>query len=268
MKKNSVAIFAIVAILLVSSLSLAVESAVAMPNNNNSDMSNRPVEKSWIRINGFITSWGSDDAKGTMQTMARTAILQSDNSQQMTSASAIWTTNNSRPIQAVRARENFTYTFYAARLINASVSTLSASNRSENYFLNGTWTLLTVQSTITVITNSSGNIVRVLRNSETTPERAYGELTVSDNWTKFTLAIDGIDPLSGTVFRSVQRQVQFNPFKIVDDSVITTVSREDFKEIMQCFRAMPGWGSYDTRMDFNNNFRVDIADLSTVASNM
>jgi hypothetical protein len=31
---------------------------------------------------------------------------------------------------------------------------------------------------------------------------------------------------------------------------------------------MPGWGNYDTRMDFNNNYRVDIADISTVASNM
>jgi hypothetical protein len=267
MKKISAVIFAVITILLVSSLSLAVESAAAQ-SNQATNVSNRPVEKSWIRINGAINSWGTTPVKGTLQTIARTALLESQDTRQLTSAGAIWTTNNSHPIQAIKAKENFTYTFYAARLGNASVSTLSASNSSEDYFLNGTWNLFTVQSTITVITNSSGNIVKVLRNSQTTPTKAYGELTVTDNWTKFTLVINGIDPLTGSVFRSVQRQVQFNPFKITDDSVVSTVTRDDFVQIMQCFRAMPGWGNYDTSMDFNNNFRVDIADLSTVASNM
>jgi hypothetical protein len=32
--------------------------------------------------------------------------------------------------------------------------------------------------------------------------------------------------------------------------------------------AVPGWGGYDSQMDFNGNFKVDIADLSTVAANM
>ena len=267
MKKNSAAIFAVIAILLVSSLSLAVESAAALPNQA-ANVSNRPIEKSWIRINSIVQNWGTTPVKGTLQTIARTALLESQDTRQLVSASAIWTTNNSRPIQAVKAKENFTYTFYAARLLNASVSTLSVSNSSEDYFLNGTWNLMTVQSTITVITNSSGNIVKVLRNSETTPTKAYGELTVTDNWSKFTLAINGIDPLTGSVFRYAQRQMQFNPFQVTDDSTTNFVTRADFRQIVQCFRAMPGWGSYDTRMDFNNNFRVDIADLSTVASNL
>ena len=66
--------------------------------------------------------------------------------------------------------------------------------------------------------------------------------------------------------------MQFNPFKITDDTIGNlvgiTVTREDMKVVTKCYGAIPGWGSYDTRMDFNNNYRVDIADISTVAANM
>ena len=154
------------------------------------------------------------------------------------------------------------------RLLNASVSTLSASSAASNYFINGTWNVATVKSTITITTNTNGEIIKIQRNSETSVQKAYGELTITDNWSKFTLAINGIDPLTGSVFRSVTRQVQFNPFKITDDTTSNIVTRADLVEVVKCYRAMPGWGRYDTRMDFNNNYRVDIADLSTVASHM
>ena len=66
--------------------------------------------------------------------------------------------------------------------------------------------------------------------------------------------------------------MQFNPFKITDDTignvVSNTVTREDIKAFTKCYGAMPGRGSYDTRMYFNDNYRVDIADISTVAANM
>lgn len=99
-------------------------------------------------------------------------------------------------------------------------------------------------------------------------QKADGQLTVTDNWSKFTLNINGIDPLTGSVFRSMTRQMQFNQFKVTDDSTSNTVTRSDINAVAQCYGAIPGWGSYDTRMDFNNNYRVDIADISTVAANM
>ncbi len=265
MKKKTAIIFALTAMLAISTLSLTI--VAAMPTSNpGMKFASMPVQKSWIRINGIITKWGEQDAKGLLQTQARTALLPNSDTRQLASASAVWTTNISRPIQTIKAKENFTYTFYAARLLNASVSKLSASSSSSNYFLNGTWTVLTITSNVTILTDDGGNITRVIRNTETTGVKAYGELTVTDNWTKFTLAIDGIDPLTGSVFRSMTRQMQFNPFKITEESDVVT--RADLKEVVRCFRAMPGWGSYDTRMDFNNNYKIDIADLSTVASNM
>jgi len=121
MSKNKALIFAVIAILLVSSFALAVEFVAA--SMDSAAVANRPVQRSWIRINGVIEKWGETDVRGQLQTQAKTALLQSSDTRQLASASAIWTTNTTRAIQGVKAKENFTYTFYATRLLNGSVST-------------------------------------------------------------------------------------------------------------------------------------------------
>ena len=265
MKNKKTLTFAIVSILLITTLGLALDCAAAAPGKAQA-VSNKPIQRSWIRINGVIEQWGTTEVRGTLQTQARTALLASENTKQTAGASAIWTTNTTRAIQSVREKANFTYVFYAARLLNGSVTTLSASSSDSDYVISGTWNLTTVTSNVTILTNDDGEITKVLRDQEIVPQTAYGELTVTDNWTKFTLAIDNIDPLTGSVFRSMTR-AWFNPFKLTDDSTTSTVTKSDIGEVGKCYGAMPGWGSYDTRMDFNNNYRIDIADISTVAAN-
>ena len=121
---------------------------------------------------------------------------------------------------------------------------------------------------MTINTNTNGQITSVHRSSVATTQKVYGELNVTDNWTKFTLSITGIDQLSGSVYRSVQRQVQFNPFKVTDDTTTNVVTRDDVAAVIHAYGAMPGWGNYDARMDFCGHFKIDIADLSTVAANI
>jgi len=263
MKKISIIALTITAILLVSTLSLAVNLATALQNQG--ENSNRPLQKTWVRINGVINTWGTQDVNGLLQTRARTTLLANEDTRDLTAATAIWTTNDSRPISSVRSKENFTYTFYAARLNNASVSEFSATDT--DYLLTGTWNFYNTTSTITVITDENNSIVRVLRDSDTKVSKAYGELSITDNWTKFTLKIEGQDELSGTVTRSLTRQAAFNRFAIIDQSA-TKITRADLSHLATCFRAMPGWGNYDAQMDFNGNFKIDIADLSTIAANM
>ncbi|XHH09769.1 MAG: hypothetical protein ACFCUE_03850 [Candidatus Bathyarchaeia archaeon] len=263
MKKSSIIALTIASILLISSLTLAVNFAAAAQNRG--ENSNRPQQKTWVRINGVINSWGEEEVNGLLQTRSRTTLLANEDKRDLTSATAIWTTNNSRPINSVRDKENFTYVFYAARLNNASVSDFSISDT--DYFLNGTWNLYTVTSTITVTTDENDTIVNVHRESDTQVTQAYGELSITDNWTKFTLNIDGQDSLSGTVYRSLTRQAAFNRFAIIDQSA-TKATRADLSQMATCFHATPGWGNFDAQMDFNGNFEVDIADISTVAANM
>jgi hypothetical protein len=265
MNKNKVLISAVIAILLVSSLAVAVDFAAASPfGNSAANVANRLVSASWIRINGVIDKWGTTDVRGQLQTYARTAVRESTDNNQITSATAIWTTNITRAISAARAKENFTYLYYVARLPNASISSVNADSAS-SYFLSGTWNLATITSTITVLTNENGTIIKVHRDQDIVPSQAYGELTITGN--QFTLSITGIDPLTGSVWRSITRS-WFNPFKMTDDSTTAIVTKSDVNAVAQCYGAMPGWGNYDTSMDFNNNYRVDIADISTVAANM
>jgi hypothetical protein len=262
MNKNKIAITTVIAILLVSTFALAVDSAAARPMGM-ANASNRLLSSSWVRINGAVTQWGTADVRGQLQTQARAAVHNSTGANQFTAATAMWTTNITREIQAARTRENFTYVYYVARLPNASISTTNTTAPS-NYFLNGTWNLATVTSTLTILTNENGTITRVHRDQDITPTQAYGELTITGN--QFTLNITGIDSLSGTVWRSITRS-WFNPFKVTDDSSSDVVTTSDVHAVAQCYGAMPGWGNYDTRMDFNHNLRVDIADISTVAAN-
>ena len=273
-KKIAITLIAIIA---VSSLSLAASFAYALPwmNRGNmlnratwASMSNRLIERSWVRINGIITQWGTTDVNGFLQTQARTAIFDTSDTRKLAAAGAIWTTNTSRPISAVRAKENFTYTFYAARLTNASVSSLTIG--TNDFFINGTWNVYKITSNVTITTNN-GDITNIHRESDTSVAKAYGELNVTNNWKEFTLAITGYDPLTGSVTRTRTGTMQFNPFKITDSeqaSQSDVVSKADLVACAKNYRAMPGWGNYDQRMDFNNNYKIDITDLATVAANM
>ena len=149
-KKISIALV-IIAIFTVSSIGLAGAS-IPVPSSVVANISNTLAQRSYIRIDGVISMWGTTAVNGALQTQAGTSTRVDLSTNQAAASTAIWTTNTSRPIAAVQAKQNFTYTFYEARLRNASVSTLSASTPATNYFLNGTWNVYTVTSVVTIIT--------------------------------------------------------------------------------------------------------------------
>jgi hypothetical protein len=264
MNKNRIIIFSIVGILLASSLMVAVDFAAAQTSSVQNPIANRILSASWVRINGIIKQWGTTDVQGLLQTQARAATNTASIQKSLTSATAMWTTNITREIAAVRTKENFTYVYYVARLPNASISTATV-NSATDYALTGTWNLANITSTITIITDENGGIVKVHRDQDITTDKAAGVLTITGS--TFTLSIIGMDQLTGPVYRSITR-AWYNPFKMTDDSTISTVTKSDVNVIAQNYGAMPGWGNFDPSMDFNNNFRVDIADISTVAAQM
>ena len=274
MNKKIVAI--LLAVIAVGGLSIAA-TANAMPFMNWRTFPNIPsnshgprLQQSFVRWNGLITEWGTTNVTGAIQAQSRTIVFNDASTRQGASATAIWTTNTTRPINALRDRENFTYTFFAARLTNASVSGLNVG--SNDFFLNGTWTVYQVTTNFTIITDISGTITSFHRSQDATAlvSNAYGELTVKDSWANFTLAINGVNPLTGSVHRQITRSMQFNPFKINDDDEAnpTTVTKADVLSITQAYGAMPGWGNYDQRMDYNFNYKIDIVDLTTAAANV
>jgi hypothetical protein len=266
-KKISITLL-LIAVIAVSSIGLSGANASMMGQSrmNPSANSNALTDRSFIQINGVISQWGTTAVNGTIQTQAATSTHTSSGTNLLATATAMWTTNTSRPIWGVQTKQNFTNTFYEARLTNASVSTVSAISPSTNYFLNGTWNVYTTVSNVTIITTANGTITSVHRTLDTSVQKAYGALNVTANWTKFTLAINGTNPLTGSVFRYAQRQVQFNPFKVTED-YSNTVTKADIAAVIHSYGAMPGWGQYDARLDFCRHYKIDIANLATVAAN-
>jgi hypothetical protein len=263
----------LLAIIAVAAFSL-IASADARPfmnwrtYNRMPGMMNRlGLQQSFVRVLGVATEWGTTDVMGALNAQSRTIVLNDSSTRQGSSATAIWTTNTSRAISAVRAKENFTYTFYTARLVEANVSALDLDG--SNLFMNGTWNVFEVNSEFTVVTNSAGDVVSFHRdqNSVALATRAYGELKVTNSWANFTLTINGVDPLTGVV--RVQRITtrMFNPFKVTDDSGVT-VTAADLASVAKAYGAMPGWGNYDQGMDYNFDYKIDVTDLATCAANV
>jgi hypothetical protein len=262
MKMKKTLAIVLVTVIAVSAFSFAA-SASAMPFMNwrtfgrMPGMMGRPgIQQNSTSLSGVITEWGTTDVIGGLQAQTRVVVLNDSSTRQGSSATAIWTTNTSRPLASIRARENFTYTFYTARLVNASVSALNVDG--SDFFLNGTWNVFKVTTNFTIITNSAGDITSFHRDQDgvALATNAYGELKVTGNWANFTLTIDGVEPLTGLV-----------PFKVNDENV-NTVTTADLASVAKAYGSMPGYGNYDQRMDYNFDYKIDITDLATCAANV
>jgi hypothetical protein len=264
-------IVVIVGILLISSVA-AINLAAALPSNLEK-ASNRLTQATWIRMNGNIAQLvtttdntvTTTTVRGQLQTQARVAVRQSGVTKQLTVATAMWTTETQTAAEKAKETSDFTYTYYIARLPDALVSDTDSKIESPtSYTLAGTWNVAKVVLTVTTQTNEDGTVTKH-REQDITPILSKGgTLTVSDN--TFTLLIDGVGDLKGSIYRSITRS-WFNPFKMTDDSTSNVVTRIDVKTIAEQYGTMPGWGNFDLKMDFNHNYRVDIADISTVAAN-
>jgi len=276
MNKKNLTVFALLTLFAISSISLASAqtSNVGSPNTSLTAVNPSPsatssfTSGSYIRINGIISNWGETPVKGMLQTQARIGTFDNGDTKQGASATAIWTKNLVRPIAVAAAKQDFTYVFYEARLTKASASSLSASTSAADYVLSGTWNVWTVTCKVTFTKNDAGQVTGVHRTVDKTVQQATGDLKVTDKWTKFTLSISGIDPLTGIVTRSLLRQVAFNPFKVTDDLTTNIVTKADVASVIRCYGSMPGFGNYDPKMDFAGHYKIDITSLSTVASNI
>lgn len=224
--------------------------------------------QSFVRVDGVNAAWGTQNVTGTMGAQARTVAINSTASRQGITATALWTANTSRPISGIRDKTNFTYTFYTARLVNASTASLNTTGYS--LFINGSWNVFQVSTAFTVVTDTAGNVVGYNRteNAHALATKAYGELTVSSDQKNFTITIDGIDPLTGLVRAQRITTKIFNPFKTNSDDGTIVVTKLDVSNVVTSYGSSPGWGKYDQRMDYNFNYKIDIADLATAAANI
>jgi len=267
----------LLAILAVSSLSF-IAGAYAMPFMSWSTVPNPTPnaigfrQSSYVCMFGRITEWltkpTTTPVLGMIEAQSRTTVGSAHTIEGF-SATAIWTNNTVRPLADVRARENFTYAFYAARLVKGNYSALDPTS-AISWFMNGTWNVWSITTNFIIVTDSSGNILSVTttRSLVALATNAIGNLTVASGWSTFTLAIEGVPSLTGPVIAHIIASRTFSPFMLGTGSTSTTVTPADLNSIVNAYGSMPGWGNYDLRMDYCLHYQIDICDLSTAAANL
>ncbi|MGD0644085.1 MAG: hypothetical protein ABSA75_04175 [Candidatus Bathyarchaeia archaeon] len=281
MNKKTPAI--LLALITISGLAFAVATASALPITAKDTgspsattqgmpmMPRIPVQRSYVMLNGVIDTWGQQDVNGTITAMTSTTSASAVPVGWLDSASAIWTNTTN-----FRQDGNFSYNYYAARLVKANFTMVDF--QANDFYLNGTWSVANVTITREVIKTGDPETGYSISTQSTTSiipleTKVYGELNVTNQWTQFTLNITGIPLLSGTVHRSVERQMMFNRFNIFNEGTnnagtTAIVTRVDLTTISNDYGAVPGMSNYDESMDFHGTYRIDICDLATVAANV
>ena len=263
----------LLAILAVSALSITAGayanpflSTNTIPNATANPANPVAIQQSYVRVDGKITEWGTTPVSGAIQVQSRTKVGPL-NTIQGFSSTAVWTTNTSRPIAAVKALENFTYTFYAARLVAGNYSALDFNNNA--FYMNGTWNVWNITESVTITTDSLGTITNINRDQNLAPlvTQAYGEFSVALGWSNFTLAITGINPVTGPVIAEMTTSRIFNPF-LLGTGTSTTVTPGDLNTIASAYGSIPGYGNYNINYDPCGHYKVDICDLATAAANL
>ena len=223
-----------------------------------------PIQSNWVRIDGNISSFGTQvypAVNGTLTVLAATTSINGVPASWFDSANAIWTN-----ITKITADGTTTYSYYAARLVKANYTAIDF--QGNDFYMNGTWSVanITITRTVTKIDGSTN----IQSSTTITPleVKVYGELNVTDSWTQFTLNITGIPLLDGTVVRSIERQVILNRFDVINGGTSAIVTRADLTTIASDYGAVPGNANYDASMDFHGTYQIDICDISTIAANI
>ncbi len=297
MKKPLAAI--LVAVIAISAFSI-VASASARPFMNwktfqqMPNSTNRPIQQSFMRVNAVVKEWSSvpssfdttlnsistNDVKGVLQAQSRTIKFNGGDSQQGASVTATWKiaeqanpssgaspTPSPSPTNSP-TEKTVTSTFYTAKLVKTDSTELNPVDTAD-FVLKGTWNVYAVTVTYSKTTDSAGNILESSHSQKVAAKvlQSPGTFTISDEWTTFTLDITGTGGLSGTVSRQRISSTQFNVFKVNDDGT-NVVTKSDVSSVAKAFGSGLGWGNYDQRMDYNFNYKIDIADLATAAANI
>lgn len=236
---------------------LAISGFALIPSLTYADFHGQSL---WIQMRGVITHSDDTPVIGFIGANARIVNINGTR-HEWARVHAIWSNAPDRLNLTKPPTENFTFVFYSARLVNTTDVALNYSGY--NLFISGLWNVVKVTTTVNVGQNGAlKNVTRVL---EPIVIEGEGELHVFNSWRLFELNITGIPLLTGVVNRGMFKYTEIKMCDINDDG---KVDLRDLVRIAKRFNTMPGLFNYDHDMDFNENDKIDIGDLTTVAANI
>ena len=163
------------------------------------------------------------------------------------------------------------FNFYAARLVNTTIVELNYNNA--DFYIEGLWDVYNV-TFIYEPGEMPGNYSCLI---DLIVDHGEGTFTVTGNWTTFTLTIEGIDEVGGSVMHKCIRPMKPIPIGDIwgpNQGPDNTVNIYDLSHAAKAYGTTPGMQGMEFdfysyfSMDFNFDFKIDIVDLTTIAVNI
>lgn len=220
----------------------------------------KPPVTRWMYFRGTVTEWGDEAANGSVVVKARTSKFFSIVFRPWVTATVFWS-DEPRPIVSDSKPEGETaFTHYTARLVK--VTTLKEKEENADLNITGLWNVRKVKITTEF---KDGVLLKTVREVTPIVTRAEGQLYITEDWKEFDVEIEGVDNVKGIEISMMTTTRMIHPFSFGGSF---TPTLKDLSSIVSCFRAMPGFGNYDPELDYNEDSKIDLADLTTVAANM
>jgi len=218
----------------------------------------------WVRVGGIITRWDNTSVFGRIGAYA--AMINANGTyHQWARVHAIWTTEPRRLncSEPPATPENFTFSFYAAGLVETSAVKLNFTH----VYISGLWNV--VKITTTILVDETGALISFTRTFEPIVINATGFLYVFPNpdfGYVFVLSIEGIDLLIGVIVGCKWSYVEIKICDVAGDD--DEVTLKDLVKVAKSYQTVPGLWNYNHDVDFNFDNKIDMGDLTTVAANM
>jgi len=205
----------------------------------------------WVSVAGVISSYGSDPAYGWMSVFAIVEEWADG-----------WCTFMVPPLGGYKILIYpplpFDFTLYAAWILNATAVKLNYN--ASDLWISGFWAVSNVTNPTSII-----DIVKLTRNMTI----AAGELRISNNWTSFTINMEGFESIYGNITDHCIREID-DPHKRLPRYDINHDYKIDMKDIFICCRAFGstlGFSRYELYADTNFDLRIDMKDIFSCCLN-
>jgi hypothetical protein len=284
---------------------MAMTMVAFVPNFVGADASQTQTHGEWVRMMGNVVNWTMTNGTTTSTygwVVANAAIVTVNNTvQEWATANALWSDiQRAYPMgvqplgdcnvsNTVLGNYSYTFSFYAARLTNESVTELSFNKTvtGHDFYLMGYWNVSQITETINITWSDSWNqpwskycgTITVTCTETPVAINANGTLvadwgvvpTPGTDWPgpigvgTFELQITGVGTLSGFAMRSFIWARELN---ICDFNGQGKVDISDLVMVAQHYGQAPGFGGYDPSLDVVGEGQIGIGDLATVAANI
>jgi hypothetical protein len=261
-----------------------------VPNVTSADVHEQGT---WVRMNGNIVNWTvNENTTRTFGWIVANAakVNKSGTIHEWAIVHAIWS-NLTRPHplggEEVKINDtkygNFSYTFsfYTARLIKLSDLIFNKTVTGHDFYLTGYWNASEITETINITLAEHMRQITIKWTEKPLAINATGTLVA--DWGvvpgpggmpigvgKFKLTIDGVGTLSGYAWKGIIWYKELNICDLGDANGDPRgkVDIHDLVKVAKHYGEVPGFSGYDASLDVNGDGRIDIGDLTTIASNI